>query len=45
MLACTHEHRKVVEAIAAGDAQLAEQSMREHLNKLRESFFRRLVLT
>jgi len=45
MLACTQEHRQVVEAIAAGDAELAEHFMRDHLDKLRESFFRRLVLT
>ncbi len=44
MLACTREHRQVVEAIAAGDPELAEQSMRDHINKLRESFFRRLTL-
>jgi DNA-binding GntR family transcriptional regulator len=43
LIACTQEHRQVVEAIAAGDPQAAEQAMRDHLTKLRESFFRRLT--
>jgi DNA-binding GntR family transcriptional regulator len=45
MLACTNEHRQIVEAIAAGDPQAAEGAMREHIDKLRESFFRRLTHT
>lgn len=45
MHACTQEHRQIVEAIAAGDPQTAELTMRDHLNMLRESFFRRLTLT
>ncbi len=43
MLACTQEHRQVTEAIAAGNPQAAEKAMRNHLNKLRDSFFRRLM--
>ncbi len=45
MRACTQEHRQIVDAIAAGDPQTAEQTMRDHLTMLRESFFRRLTLT
>ncbi len=45
LLACTQEHRQVVEAIAVGDTQLAEQVMRDHIQKLRDSFFRRLTHT
>jgi DNA-binding GntR family transcriptional regulator len=45
MLACTQEHQIVVEAIAAGDPQAAEEAMRDHINMLRESFFRRLTHT
>ena len=40
---CTEEHRKVVEAIAAGDPQTAEQAMRQHVEELRQSMFRRLT--
>ena len=43
MLACTQEHRRVVEAIAAGDPQAAEEATRDHIEKLRNSFFRRLT--
>jgi DNA-binding GntR family transcriptional regulator len=43
MIDCTEEHRKVVEAIAAGDPQAAGQAMREHINLLRESYFQRLT--
>jgi DNA-binding GntR family transcriptional regulator len=45
MLACTQEHRKIIEAIAAGDSQAAEKAMRDHINALRDSFFRRLIHT
>ena len=45
MLACTQEHRIIVEAIAAGDSQVAEKAMRDHINELRDSFFRRLSHT
>ncbi len=45
LVACTHEHRQVVEAIAAGDPLVAEQIMRDHIKKLRESFFSRLTHT
>jgi GntR family transcriptional regulator of vanillate catabolism len=45
MLACTEEHRQVVEAIAAEDPQAAEQAMRDHIDLLRHSFFRRLTHT
>ncbi len=43
MLDCTTEHRRVIEAIAAGDAPAAEQAMRQHVHELRESMFRRLT--
>lgn len=43
LLACTQEHRRVVDAIAARDLQAAEQSMRDHLDKLQDSFFHRLT--
>lgn len=43
MLACTTEHREVYEAIAARDPLSAEQKMRDHLSKLRDSFFYRLT--
>jgi len=43
MRACTEEHRQVVDAIVARDSQAAEQSMRDHLNKLQDSFFHRLT--
>lgn len=43
MLACTQEHRQVVEAIAAGDPEVAEQVMRDHIDLLQQSFFRRLT--
>ncbi len=45
MQACTQEHRQIVDAIAAGDPQEAEETMRNHLTMLRESYFRRLTLT
>ena len=40
---CTEEHRRVVDAIAAGDSQTAEQAMRQHVEELRQSMFRRLT--
>lgn len=40
---CTAEHKQVVEAILARDAVKAEQSMRQHIQQLRHSIFRRLV--
>jgi DNA-binding GntR family transcriptional regulator len=43
LLACTQEHRQVAEAIAAGDPQAAEEATRDHIEKLRDSFFRRLT--
>ncbi|MBC8171280.1 MAG: GntR family transcriptional regulator [Anaerolineae bacterium] len=42
LAACTAEHRQVVEAIARHDGKAAEQAMREHLARLRESLFARL---
>lgn len=45
MSSCTQEHLRIVEAIAAGDPQAAEQAMRDHLTMLRESFFRRMTHT
>jgi DNA-binding GntR family transcriptional regulator len=45
MLACTQEHRRVAEAIAAGDPQTAEEATRDHIEQLRNSFFRRLAHT
>jgi DNA-binding FadR family transcriptional regulator len=43
MLACTQEHRRVADAIVAGDPQAAEEAMRDHIEKLQESFFSRLT--
>jgi DNA-binding GntR family transcriptional regulator len=40
---CTAEHRQVLEAILARDAAKAEQLMREHIQQLRHSLFRRLA--
>jgi DNA-binding GntR family transcriptional regulator len=42
MEACTAEHRQIVDAIAARDAQAAERAMRDHITQLRESMMRRL---
>ena len=39
---CTHEHRKIVQAIADRDAEKAREAMSEHLLALRNSFFKRL---
>jgi DNA-binding FadR family transcriptional regulator len=43
LTACTAEHREVVEAIIVRDGQRAEQCMRDHLTKLRESMFNKLT--
>lgn len=42
LAACTIEHKQVVEAIVQHDGKAAEQAMREHLLKLKESLFNRL---
>jgi DNA-binding GntR family transcriptional regulator len=39
----TEQHRQVVEAILARDGQTAERLMREHIEQLRQSMFKRLV--
>lgn len=39
---CTDEHRQIVDRIAAGDPEGAAQAMRTHIEKYRESIFRRL---
>jgi len=43
IIECTGEHRQVVEAILARDGQTAERLMREHIEQLRQSMFKRLV--
>jgi DNA-binding GntR family transcriptional regulator len=43
IIACTKEHREIVEAIDARDPQEAATVMREHIDLLRESLFRRLT--
>jgi pyruvate/2-oxoglutarate/acetoin dehydrogenase E1 component len=40
--ACTHEHRQIVQAIAAHDYEAAAQTMRDHIEMFRESIFQRL---
>lgn len=40
---CTIEHKQVVEAICNRDSKAAEQLMQEHIRKLRQSMFKRLV--
>jgi len=40
--ACTHEHRQIVQAIAAHDYEAAAQIMRGHIEMFRESIFQRL---
>lgn len=42
LAACTREHREIVEAIGARDAQAAEAAMRRHIDRLRQSLFNRL---
>lgn len=39
--ACTAEHRVIVEKLATGDAEGAEQAMKHHIRMLRDSIFRR----
>ncbi len=39
---CTQEHRTIVDMIAARDADGAAAAMRDHIDKYRESIFRRL---
>jgi len=41
--ACTEEHQAIVEAIASGDPEAAQRAMQDHLQKLRDSFFMRLM--
>jgi DNA-binding GntR family transcriptional regulator len=43
ILACTLEHKEVIQAILAHDVARAEQLMREHIHNLRHSLFRRLI--
>ncbi len=43
LAACTAEHRQIVEMMAGRDAAGAEQATRDHIKKLWESTFRRLV--
>ena len=43
LLACTEEHRAVVEAILKKDGGAARDGMRHHLEQLRKSFFHRLI--
>jgi DNA-binding GntR family transcriptional regulator len=40
--ACTHEHSKIVDMVTARDADGAAAAMRDHIDKYRESIFRRL---
>jgi DNA-binding GntR family transcriptional regulator len=39
---CTQEHRQIVGMVAAGDADGAAAAVRDHIDKYRESIFRRL---
>lgn len=41
----TAEHREIVEAIAARDAEAAESAMREHIENLRRDLFNQLIYT
>ncbi len=43
LLECTIEHEAVVEAIARRDAAGAQKAMLDHIQHLRESFFKRLT--
>lgn len=43
IIACTAEHRQVIDAILARDGETAEKLMREHIEQLRQSMFKRLV--
>jgi DNA-binding GntR family transcriptional regulator len=42
MAACTAEHRAVVDAIANRNAEVAEQAMRDHILKMRDSMIEKL---
>jgi DNA-binding GntR family transcriptional regulator len=42
LAACTAEHRQIVEAIAAKEAQEAAKTVRDHINALQKSLFSRL---
>ena len=39
----TAEHREIVEAIAARNAETAESNMREHIENLRKDLFNQLI--
>jgi len=43
ILDCTMEHQRVVDAIVTQQPQAAEQAMRDHIQELRASMFRRLM--
>lgn len=43
IIECTAEHKQVVEAIINHDPETAERLMREHIQQLRHSMFKRLV--
>jgi DNA-binding GntR family transcriptional regulator len=43
MTRSTDEHKGIVDAILAGDGEVAEQRMRHHLNAVREELVRLLV--
>lgn len=42
LAACTVEHREIVDAFVDGDAERASQVTRAHIEKLRQSLFKRL---
>lgn len=41
----TSEHKEVVDAIVAGEGEVAEQAMRDHLENLRDNLFNQLIYT
>lgn len=43
LAACTLEHREIVDAIAQRDSDAAVETTRNHIDKLRESLFNRMV--
>lgn len=43
LAACTAEHRRIVDALLARDGKTAAEGMRDHLAKLRESMFNKLI--
>jgi DNA-binding GntR family transcriptional regulator len=45
LLACTEEHRAIVQAIADRNVQAAQEATLAHIHELRASFFKRLVYT